>query len=106
MPVSQARKRVGELVYATTLADLSAVDRSFVAAMTRDDGPSRMADIADRLGVDTGYAGQYRLRLIAAEVIERRGHGLVGFTLPGLRDYLRDQMADKDSGAEPRGVPG
>lgn len=91
--VDQARRKVGQLVHASALADLSDVDRSFLAAMAHDDGPSRMADIASRLGVDATYAGQYRLRLIAAEVIEPRGHGLVDFTLPGLRDYLREHAA-------------
>ncbi|MFC7362218.1 hypothetical protein [Nocardioides astragali] len=91
--VDQARRKVGQLVHASALADLSAVDRSFLAAMAHDDGPSRMGDIASRLGVDATYASQYRLRLIAAEVIEPRGHGLVDFTLPGLRDYLREHAA-------------
>lgn len=91
--VDQARRKVGQLVHASALADLSDVDHSFLAAMAHDDGPSRMADIAARLGVDATYAGQYRLRLIAAELIEPRGHGLVDFTLPGLRDYLREHAA-------------
>ncbi|MGV1004926.1 MAG: hypothetical protein ACOYEV_09205 [Candidatus Nanopelagicales bacterium] len=52
-----------------------------------------MADIAARLGVTPVYAGQYRLRLNAAEMIEPRGYGLVDFTLPGLRDYLREHAA-------------
>lgn len=97
--VEQARRKVGQLVHASALADLSAVDRSFLAAMAPDDGPSRMADIATRLGVDAQYAGQYRLRLLAAEVIESRGHGLVDFTLPGLRDYLRDHAASSPWGS-------
>lgn len=91
--VDQARRRVGQLVHASALADLSTVDRSFLAAMAHDDGPSRMNDLAKRLNVDRTYAGQYRRRLIAAEVIEPRGHGFVDFTLPGLRDYLREHAA-------------
>lgn len=98
--VDQAHRKVGQLVHASALADLSAVDRSFLAAMAHDDGPSRMGDIAGRLGVDAAYAGQYRLRLIAAEVIEPRGHGLVTFTLPGLRDYLREHAASSHWGSD------
>lgn len=94
--VRQARRKVGQLVHASALADLSAVDRSFLAAMAVDDGPSRIADVAQRLGVTGTYAGQYRIRLLAAEVIETRGHGLVTFTIPGLRDYLRDHAASAD----------
>lgn len=103
--VDQARRKVGQLVHASALADLSDVDRSFLAAMAHDDGPSRMAEIAARLGVDATYAGQYRLRLIAAEVIEPRGHGLVDFTLPGLRDYLREHAASSHWGPEDLELP-
>lgn len=103
--VDQARRKVGQLVHASALADLSDVDRSFLAAMAHDDGPSRMADIASRLGVDATYAGQYRLRLIAAEVIEPRGHGLVDFTLPGLRDHLREHAASSHWSPEDLQLP-
>jgi len=51
-----------------------------------------MADLQDRLGVDVNYASQYRLRLIAAELIESVGHGYVDFGLPYLREYLRDHV--------------
>jgi hypothetical protein len=89
--VERAARRVGRLVNAPALAGLSDVDRSFLAAMAVDDGPSRLADIAARLGVSTTYASQYRLRLIAAEVIAPAGRGLVRFALPYLRDYLLDR---------------
>jgi hypothetical protein len=65
--VDQARRKVGQLVHASALADLSAIDRSFLAAMAHDDAASRMSDIAKRLGVDATYAGQYPLGLIAAQ---------------------------------------
>lgn len=61
--------------------------------MAKDDGPSKMADIQERLGVDVNYASQYRLRLIAAELIESSSHGYVDFALPYLREYLRDEAA-------------
>ena len=61
--------------------------------MAHDDGPSKMSDIASRLNVDANYASQYRLRLIASELIEPVGHGRVDFTMPYLRDYLREHVA-------------
>jgi hypothetical protein len=91
--VDLARRKVGQLVHATALNDLSDVDRSFLAAMAIDDGPSRMGDVAARLGVDASYAGVYRRRLLTAEVIESPAHGVVDFALPGLREYLRDHAA-------------
>lgn len=91
--VERAVRRVGRLVHEPALARLSDVDRSFLAAMAPDDGPSRLGDIAQRLGVSGTYAGQYRLRLIAAELIVPAGHGRVRYALPYLRDYLREHVA-------------
>ena len=91
--VAKALRRLGALVYEPALSGASAIDKSFLLAMTRDDGPSKMADIRERLGVDVNYASQYRLRLIAAELIESSGHGYVDFALPYLREYLRDEAA-------------
>jgi AAA ATPase domain len=88
-----ARRRMGSLVHEPALADLPAVARTFLLAMAHDDGPSKMSDIAARLQVDGNYAGQYRLRLIAAELIEATSHGRVDFAMPYLRDYLRDHIA-------------
>jgi hypothetical protein len=91
--VARARRRLGTLVHEPALAGASGMDKSFLLAMARDDGPSRMADIQERLGVDVNYASQYRLRLIAAELIESSSYGYVDFALPYLREYLRDEAA-------------
>ena len=91
--VQAARRRLGSLVHEPALRDLSEVDRTFLAKMAVADGPSRMADIAERMGVDANYVSQYRRRLIAADLIYRTGHGRVDYTLPHLRDYLREHAA-------------
>jgi hypothetical protein len=88
-----ARRRLGSLVHEPALADLPGVARTFLLAMAHDDAPSKMSDIASRLKVDANYASQYRLRLIATELIEPAGHGRVDFTMPYLRDYLREHAA-------------
>jgi hypothetical protein len=88
-----ARRRLGTTVHEASLADLSAVDRTFLVAMAQDQHPSRLAVIAGRMGVDANYASQYRARLIEAGVIESAGHGRVTFTVPYLRDYLREHAA-------------
>ena len=90
--VTSARERLGALVHAPAVANASEVDRSFLYAMSADDGPSKMADIQGRLGVDVNYASQYRLRLIDAELIEPAGRGYVRFAVPYLRDYLRQNL--------------
>jgi hypothetical protein len=91
--VSRALRRLGALVYEPALAGASPIDKTFLLAMTKDDGPSKMADIQERLGVDVNYASQYRLRLIAAELIEASSRGYVDFALPYLREYLQDEAA-------------
>jgi AAA ATPase domain len=96
--IAAARRRLGQLVHAPALSEASDVDKSFLLAMARDDGSSLLSDIAKRLNVDSNYAGQYRLRLIALELIAPAGYGRVQFALPYLRDYLREH-------AETLGLP-
>ncbi len=91
--IAAARRRLGSLVHEPALADLSEVDRTFLLAMALDDGPSTMSAIAARLNVDANYASQYRLRLIATQLIEPVAHGKVDFTTPYLRDHLREHVA-------------
>lgn len=89
----EADRRIGSLVFEPALNDLSAVDRTFLLNMASDDGSSKMADLATRMNTDANYVSQYRLRLIAAGLIEPAGRGLVTFTLPHLREWLRDHAA-------------
>ena len=91
--IGDARRKLGQLVHEPSIADLSEVDRTFLIAMSTDDGPSRMSDIATRMGVDAQYAGKYRKRLIDAEMIRPTGHGFVDYELPYMREYLRSHHA-------------
>lgn len=72
---------------------LSDVDQSYLLAMAEDGGPSSTARIAERLGVSPVYGGQYRLRLLAAGVIETTRRGYVDFAVPMFREFLRDSPA-------------
>jgi hypothetical protein len=92
--VAAARRRLGSLVHETALADLSDQDRTFLIAMSVDDGPSRMSDIRRRMGgIIPQHGNTYRERLIRAGVIEQVRHGVVDFALPYLREYLREHAA-------------
>lgn len=91
--VARARRRLGALIHEPALRGASDIDRAFLSAMALDDGPSRMADIQQRLGVDVNYTSQYRLRLIAAELIHSTRRGYVDFALPYLREYLGEHAA-------------
>ena len=88
--VTRARRRLGALIHEPALSAASDIDKSFLLAMAQDDEPSKMADIQQRLDVNVNYASQYRLRLIAAELIYPTRRGYVDFALPYLREYLRE----------------
>ena len=91
----RARKSLGPFILEPSLSGLSEVDRQFLLAMAKDDGPSRIEDIRVRMGgVDSGYAGVYRQRLLDAGVIVPAGRGRVTIGLPYLREYLRDHAAE------------
>lgn len=91
--LDSARKRLGSTVLASAFNGLSGIDKTFLLKMAEDDGPSRIGDIAARMGETTQYAGVYRRRLMDAGVIESPGHGLVDFAVPHLRSYLREHAA-------------
>lgn len=88
-----AQARLGALVHEPALADLSAVDRTFLVKMAEDDGPSQLADIASRMGKSSQYAGVYRDRLMKAGMIQSPRYGQITFDAPYLREYLRDHAA-------------
>ncbi|WP_206447929.1 AAA family ATPase [Agrococcus sp. KRD186] len=86
----RAHRTMGQHVHAPSMKSLSATDRTYLAAMANDAGPSRTNAIAKRMGVSIGYASVYRQRLLDAGLIEAPERGVVRFALPYLRDYLRE----------------
>lgn len=90
----KARKRLGDLVHAPALADLSPVDRTFLTHMSQDSGPTRAIDMQTRMGEGSNYISVYRDRLIRAGMIQPAAtYGRFEFALPELREYLRDHAA-------------
>ena len=53
--------------------------------------PSRISEIAKRMGVASNYASQYKRRLLEDGVIGERGRGLVGFDIPAFREFLNEK---------------
>ncbi|MDR1151297.1 MAG: hypothetical protein LBK72_02255 [Bifidobacteriaceae bacterium] len=103
--IEQARTRLGSLVHAPALQDLSEVDRTFLVAMAHDDGPSKVAEVARRMGKNAQYTNVYRARLIAAGIISSTSYGAVDFALPYLREHLRAHAAHLlSSGDQARGL--
>ena len=84
-----ARRQVGQLVIAPMWRDLAEGSRRFLAAMAFDDGASRTADIATRLGVSSEYVGVYRRRLMKSGMVAAAGYGRLDFALEAARQWIR-----------------
>ena len=84
-----AARQIGQLVVAPIWKDLSPTAKRFAIAMAQDEGESRIADIAARLGVSSGYASVYRHRLLRTGLISTAGHGKIDFALETTRDWIR-----------------
>jgi type II secretory pathway predicted ATPase ExeA len=80
-----------DMLIDSTLRDISPTDRRFLEAMAQDDGESQLADVAGRMGVSTKYASQYRRRLLEQGIIGAPSRGRLVFSIPMLREYLRDE---------------
>ncbi|MDR1790643.1 MAG: ATP-binding protein [Propionibacteriaceae bacterium] len=90
---ARARYTAFRLVHEPAMKDLSDADRRFLQAMAVDEGPASISDIMNRLGATRDHVNKYRSRLIAAQMIEPVGRGLVEFSLPLTRAYLQSEAA-------------
>lgn len=90
--IEAARSDLTERILLQTYRELSEGDLRFLNAMLDDVSESRMSDIAQRMGVSTGYASTYKRRLLASGVISERRRGVVGFEIPHMREFLVDQQ--------------
>jgi hypothetical protein len=88
--VDFARAVMNQMILETTIREISKTDLLFLRAMTEDNDVSTLTDIAERMGVTTNYANQYRKRLLEHGIVGVRGRGKLGFEIPMLRDYLRE----------------
>jgi hypothetical protein len=77
-----AERQLTESVLNTTDRRLTRVEHAFLRAMSVDSGPTRVADLATRLGVSRQYINDYRDRLTATGIIHTPGRGYVDFVLP------------------------
>ncbi len=90
--VLEAEQAVLEQIVKPIWSGLSAIDRSFLQAMSIDNTDSDINTIAHRIGRSPNYAQTYRRRLIDAGAIQPAGRGKVCFTHQSLRPWLRSQQ--------------
>lgn len=78
-----------DAVCVPTLSTLTDAELEFVQAMAADNPqPVSLADIEARTGHSRSWVNKYRASLIANQVVEAAGRGLVRFAVPRLGDYL------------------
>lgn len=92
--ISAARADMEEHIFRSTYRDLSDGDITFLQAMLPDRTESRLATIAKRMGVKSNYASKYKARLLVQGVIGKRGRpNVLGFEIPGFREFLERELA-------------
>ena len=77
--VTRMEEDVARNVTMPIWARLSDNDKRFLCAMTPDTGPSRLRDIAQRLGRDGVHVSKYRRRLLDEGVVLDAGRGYLSF---------------------------
>lgn len=98
--IETAQQNLHAAIFEPMLEDFSAGDRAFLQAMATDNEPSKMSDIASRLGRNPQYAGVYRNRLVEAHIIKPASYGKVTFAVPHLREYLQHHAVQQSQDFE------
>ena len=95
-------------VIGPTWSRLSSRKREFLAAMSYDNGISRIADIASRMSVDRNSANEIRHRLIRDGLILPASHGAVRFSDDAVRDLSTENrhLLETAPSPEPREARG
>ena len=88
-----ARLRLGNLVHAPALRDLSDVDRTMLVCMAKDDGPSQIADIAERMDRPVNYVSSTATGCSPPGSSRPPATARSTSAAPYLREYLREHAA-------------
>ena len=94
--IARARKEMIDGVLEYTYLELSQGDKRFLGAMLQDEGESSLAVIAERMGVRSNYASQYKKRLLEQGIIGERVRGYLRFDMPVFREYLAERLQEED----------
>jgi predicted transcriptional regulator len=90
--LTSAKRDLIEDIYTPVLKPLSARDRQFLQAMSKDRKSSKVTDIEKRMKTTRGNVQAYRKRLIDAGVIASERRGELELTIPYLGEYLRGEL--------------
>lgn len=94
--IKLATQEMIEGVLEYTYRELSDGDRRFLGAMLPDVRESSISEIAQRMGVKSNYASQYKRRLLAQGIIGEYCRGYVRFDMPVFREYLEQRLTEEE----------
>lgn len=97
---------MGNEVIRPTLSHIPDAPLGYLLAMAEDEGPSRARDLEARLATTSNNVANLRRRLLEDRLIFSAGHGLVDYTLPYQREYLRERLAERSRTVSVREVRG
>ena len=89
-----AQGDLGQRVLEPTFYELSDGDLAFLRAMLEDQDVSLVADIAQRMGVASNYASQYRARPVEQGIIGTRGNLVCRLLLEHKKEVLLSKFAE------------
>lgn len=89
--VAEGQQQLDIGFYASRWERATKAEREFLRAMAADGGiPSKIGDIAERLGKSTSKAlGPARASLIGKGIVYSPEHSMIAYTVPGMADYVR-----------------
>lgn len=87
--IGLARDELDRGLYRSRWDRATAKGKEFMRAMSQDDGPSLISDIAERMGKkSTSDISVLRDRLIQDGLVFAPERGYLSFTVPGMADYI------------------
>ena len=93
--IEAARANFYDMVIVPALRRLPSRQLEYLVAMARCEGlPASTREISGRMGLTSKDTSSYRKRLIDAAIIDKVGYGTVEFSIPYMREYLRDHAED------------
>ena len=88
--IQEAFRKYDEAVVEPALSGLSERAMKFLVAMAKYDGVCRIRQVAEDLNVSVTSLSSARKTLLSRQVIEAPARGCLAFSIPRLREYLRE----------------
>lgn len=93
--ISQANLEMRSAVLESTYLDLSKGDKRFLAALLACGDVCDLGTIAKKMGVTSGYASNYKRRLLDEGVIAMAGSSKIRLELRSSRDFFEERLSEE-----------